>query len=402
MLNYFQVAKKARQKFPGIKLLGPVAANEWQWYNWNNAKIVYANKSYTWLEYFIMRVAMEQIVSGTRLLDILDLHFYPGETSAQDLAQLHRVWFDKTYNYPGANGVKRSGSGDWDNSITKEYVFERCRVWLEQYIGTDHQVGFGVTEMGIQSNDPNLTAVWYASTLGVFADNGVEIFTPWDWKTGMWEVLHLYSKQSKAIRVTSTSSDEAYVSAYSSVTAAGDSLTILLVNRNNSSNKDANITLVNFNAPDGDYTSMYLSGLPAGETFVSSSNNALKEGTVVVNSNTLTVSLPPFSVTAVLLTGQADVNSIDYTTNEFKLCWHMYPNPANPSTTISYTLPAATNIRLQIFDCRGRLVQTLLQTSLKAGSYTHSFNGSNLSSGVYLVRLTTATQMLSQKLVLIK
>ena len=402
MLKYFEVAKKARSKFPEIKLVGPVAANEWQWYNWNDKKITYINKSYTWLEYFILRVAQEQIISGTRLLDVLDIHFYPTETNAQDIVQLHRVWFDKTYNYPGANGVKRAGVGDWDNNITREYIFERCRAWLEKHIGPDHNVKFSVTEMGIKGEDPNVTAVWYASTLGVFADNGVEIFTPWDWKTGMWEVIHLFSKNAKEIRITSSSNDETYVSAYSSINTAGDSVTVILVNREISSTKDANVTLSNFDIDGGNYTYLRLNGLPAGETFVSSGNNALSEGTVTVNNNSFSMSLPSLSVTTVLLTGQANVNSIESTKQKMSFTLQVYPNPLNPATTIAYTLPDAMNVCIQIFDNRGRYVQTLLDAPLKAGDHTHRFDGSHLSSGIYLIRISAGSQLLSRKIVLIK
>ena len=111
MQIYFEVAKKARAYFPHIKLGGPVPANEWQWYNWKNDAISYKGKRYVWLEYFILRIAEEQAASGVRLLDVIDLHFYPGESSVSDVLNLHRVWFDEDYVYPGANGVKRIGGG---------------------------------------------------------------------------------------------------------------------------------------------------------------------------------------------------------------------------------------------------------------------------------------------------
>ena len=77
MDKYFEVAKKARALFPEIKLCGPVVTNEWQWYNWNGSSVSYKGKTYPWLEYFILRIAEEQNITGIRLLDILDIHFYP-------------------------------------------------------------------------------------------------------------------------------------------------------------------------------------------------------------------------------------------------------------------------------------------------------------------------------------
>ncbi len=59
MQKYFEVAKKARTAYPGIKLVGPVPANEWQWYNWKGNLVSYNGKqcthgwntsSYGWLK----------------------------------------------------------------------------------------------------------------------------------------------------------------------------------------------------------------------------------------------------------------------------------------------------------------------------------------------------------------
>lgn len=400
--RYFAVAKAARVKFPQIKLVGPVATNEWQWYNWNNDKISSGGKSYVWLEYFIKRVAEEQAASGVRLLDVLDFHFYPYETNTADIVQLHRVWFDKTYNYPGANGVKRAGSGGWDGSITKEYVFERCRVWLEKYLGANHGVGFGITEMGIQGSDPNVTAVWHASTLGVFADNGVELFTPWDWKIGMYEVVHLFSRYAQELRVASTSDQETVVSAYSSMNAAADSLTIILVNRSLKESSAANVRLTNFQAEDGNFPTLTLDDLPATETFKSQSNNALKSGTVTVSGGSFSLTLPALSITAVLLTGQGILSAVEQAPENYALALRAYPNPFNPVTQLEVTLPQAGEISVDVFDLLGRHVASIASGFKEAGRHTYTLNADHLPSGMYWARLSTPMEQRLQKIVLMR
>jgi len=402
MLLYFDVAKKARAKFPDIKLVGPVTANEWQWYNWANDKINYNNKNYTYLEYFILRVAEEQQASGVRLLDVLDIHFYPGEEKNTDIVQLHRVWFDKTYNYPGANGVKRAGSGGWDNNITKEYVFARCSDWLEKYMGPDHGVTFGVTEMGIKGNDPNVTASWYASTLGVFADQGVELFTPWTWKTGMWEVLHLFSRYNKNIRVASGTDLEEFVSAYSTINSALDSLTVFLVNRTLDQSQDVTVNIHDFTVANGEYEYLMLNNLPEEETFKTHSNNALQEGTVSVQNGSFNLSLPSLSITAVLFTGQGTTSSIKQRPNTTLLSFDIYPNPFNPATTLSYYVPSPVNVNVDIFDINGRLVRRMTNLPGQSGSHSIRFDGSNLASGIYFVRFLAGSRVKMKKIMLIK
>ena len=185
MQLYFKVAKAARAKYPDIKLSGPVPANEWQWYRWGNDGIPSDGKKYCWLEFFIKRIAEEEKASGIRLLDVLDIHYYPETSDAAKCVQLHRVFFDRNYDYPEANGV-HTVNGGWDSNINKEYILGRCSDWLTKYMGANHGVGLAVTETGMKSTNANVQAVWYASILGEFMKNGVEIFTPCE--LGYWHV----------------------------------------------------------------------------------------------------------------------------------------------------------------------------------------------------------------------
>ncbi len=402
MQRYFDAAKKARAIFPEIKIMGPVPANEWQWYNWNNDKIFYKGKSYTWLEYFILRVAEGQTASGVRLLDVLSLHFYPGENTPTNIVQLHRIWFDKNYVYPGANGVKRTGAGSWDASINKEYVFQRCRDWLDTYLGTNNGVTLAVTEMDVQSNDPDVIANWYASTLGVFANKGVEVFTPWSWKTGQWEVLHLYSRYFQSTSVSAVSDNEATLSAYASVNENGNSMTVVLVNRNLNSNETANVNLQNYQVADGSFGTLQLSNLPGNETFLSHESNALAQGTVTVASNTFSLTLPPLSVTAVLLSGDIISSVEEQVPKAMELAVSVYPNPFNSQATISYTLPTAGRVLITIFDELGREVEKISPGVMPAGSHQFTFDGKNRSSGVYFVQVVAGSQQIRKKVIQLK
>ena len=313
--RYIDVAKKARAAWGDIKLTGPVAANEWQWcsvssYN-KEDRPKGEDRNYCWLEYFIMKVAEEQKKSGVRLLDVFDIHWYPTEKDYESRVNWHRVMFDTTYNYPGANGIKMVG-GNWDNKITKEYIFVRINQWLEKYFGKNHGITLGITETSILDNDPMVTALIYASFLGTMQDNGVEIFTPWTWGDGMYETVHLFSRYGHPNRVQSTSSNDSLVSAYSSISNKGDSLTVIFVNRAEKDAQDIDLNLANF-ASDGTVKTLTLQNLK-GETFVSHTSNALKENAVEAKTqgettpatgysiNRFKMTLPAKSITAVLLT----------------------------------------------------------------------------------------------------
>ena len=79
-----------------------------------------------------------------------------------------------------------------------------------------------------------------------------------------------------------------------------------------------------------------------------------------------------------------------------------YPNPFNPTTQITYELPQQSEVTLQVFDLTGRHVATLVNEQVSAGVYTVNFDGSGLSSGVYVYRLHAGNTVLTRKLTLIK
>jgi len=67
-----------------------------------------------------------------------------------------------------------------------------------------------------------------------------------------------------------------------------------------------------------------------------------------------------------------------------------YPNPFNPSTKINYNLPKDSKVTLDIYNIIGGKVVELVNQEQSAGYYTADVGSSaNLSSGVYIYRLTT-------------
>jgi hypothetical protein len=86
---------------------------------------------------------------------------------------------------------------------------------------------------------------------------------------------------------------------------------------------------------------------------------------------------------------------------DFKLNQN-YPNPFNPSTTVSFTIPKASNVKLNIYNQIGQQVVELVNRNLEAGSYNFIWNASNQSSGIYFYELQANEFKSVRKMTLIK
>lgn len=398
--RYIDVAKKARAKWKDVKLTGPVVANEWQWCTTGASEGKSGlgkgeDRNYCWLEYFIKRIAEEQKKSGVKLLDVFDMHWYPAEKTYAERVNWHRVFFDTTYNYSGTNGMKMV-SGKWDNNQTKEYVFKRVNDWLDQYFGKGHGITLGITETDIiDKDDPMTTALTYASWLGTFQDNGVEIFTPWTWGDGMYETVHLFSRYGHEARVESRSSNDSLVSAYASVTPLVDSMTVVFVNRSEKDAQNVELSLKDFDAADGELEAYELSGL-TGETFVSHTSNALKKKSAVVAGGKVALTLPAKSITAVLLknTKPRTEPVVDETSVLAK------PQVTRRVLRNDGGVWIVDNSRgsirqVQVFNMLGKAVLTL---NISVGDIALPLQG--MGAGSYLVRVDSETGSFTQRIML--
>ena len=79
-----------------------------------------------------------------------------------------------------------------------------------------------------------------------------------------------------------------------------------------------------------------------------------------------------------------------------------YPNPFNPETTIKFAVPEKGRYTLKVYDILGQEVATLFDEEMNAGIQKLTFNGSNLTSGIYIYRLIGKNVNISKKMILMK
>jgi hypothetical protein len=77
-----------------------------------------------------------------------------------------------------------------------------------------------------------------------------------------------------------------------------------------------------------------------------------------------------------------------------------YPNPFNPTTIIRYALPKESHVTLEVYNLLGQKVATLVDATRRTGIHNEAFDASELSSGVYMYKLSASGQTFTRKMIL--
>ncbi len=109
-----------------------------------------------------------------------------------------------------------------------------------------------------------------------------------------------------------------------------------------------------------------------------------------------------------LITVYSDSSSTEQNTlpaNNFALT--NYPNPFNPTTTISFNLPEEENVTLSIYNTKGQKVKTLLNSYLAKGKHSIVWNGEDdygkkVATGIYFYKISTGKKNYMKKMLLVK
>ena len=80
----------------------------------------------------------------------------------------------------------------------------------------------------------------------------------------------------------------------------------------------------------------------------------------------------------------------------------VYPNPFNPSATVQFDISEWSRVKLDVYDIKGALVESLLDRKLTPGRHRYSWRPSLISAGVYFLRLTTPDEIFTQKVTYVK
>ena len=79
-----------------------------------------------------------------------------------------------------------------------------------------------------------------------------------------------------------------------------------------------------------------------------------------------------------------------------------YPNPFNPTTTIRFSIPEVSNVKVVVYNLLGEEIKILLNEQKESGTHSVNFNATNLNSGVYLYKIEAGSFIQTRKMTLIK
>ncbi|MDR3628093.1 MAG: T9SS type A sorting domain-containing protein, partial [Ignavibacteriaceae bacterium] len=100
-------------------------------------------------------------------------------------------------------------------------------------------------------------------------------------------------------------------------------------------------------------------------------------------------------------TDVSGVNKNDMEAQNFAINQN-YPNPFNPCTVIEYQVPVNGNVTVKVYDILGKEISTLVNGFKNKGKYTISFNGTSLTSGIYICKIQAGNYSKSIKMILMK
>ena len=92
----------------------------------------------------------------------------------------------------------------------------------------------------------------------------------------------------------------------------------------------------------------------------------------------------------------ADIIPLEYSLQQ------NYPNPFNPGTTIKFSVPNQTKLKINLYNVLGELVQTIAEGLYEPGFYQTELNAQNLPSGIYIYRMESGESLQSKKMILLR
>ncbi len=318
-------------------------------------------------EWYLKQVNDHLLATGQRLVDVLDVHYYPQDgsalndnedatTSARRLRELKSL-YDPTY-------VDESWIGQPVQLIPrmKALIAARCP-----------GIGLAITEYNFGGDTGISSAIAQAEALAIFGREGVTMATRWvapAHGTLVQDAFRLYLDYDGAgakvtgqgVRATSSAVDR--VGAYAIDDRTGGKLHVLLFNKSTVSET------VHLTTADGLGGAITLRRFAAGSPLAAA-------GGATMTSGAVDLVLPARSATLAIVSRPVSGVEPPVVAPGAGFALHAHPNPFAATTSFAFTLPAAGLARVTIYDAAGRRVRQLVDGDRPAGANDVAWDGTD-------------------------
>lgn len=267
------------------------SSNEWE-------TIKSANNYHWYLDCYLDQMKQASDKEGTRLLDVLDIHYYSesARVSAEDRVQSVRTLYEKDF-------AENSWIGQW--CLENVPILPTVQASIDKYYpGTK----LGITEYHFGGDDDASGAIAQAEALGCYADHGVYFASLWGGSGYTLSALNLYTNYDGKggsfgdMLIPTTTDDVSLSSAYAASDAGDETkVTVMITNKNMTASENASVAFKN---AEKDYKSAAVYAI-----YGDSDEIRLIEIVKNIDNNNLNVKLPAFSAAMVVVS--EDANAFD-------------------------------------------------------------------------------------------
>lgn len=394
---------------PYAEIFGPVLYGFNAYYSFQDAadwNSVRTGKNYSWfIDYYLDEMKKAETAQGKRLLDVLDLHWYPeaigdgrisDPNSNSNLDKLARVQaprslWDNNYN-------ENSWIGQWFSSYLP--LIPKLKESIDKYYpGTK----LAFTEFSYGGENDISGAIAMADVLGIFGKYGVYFSSFWelnslsDYISAAYKLYGNYDGNNSAfgdLSLPSFTSDSVNSSVYGSSKDGTNEIHLIVIN------KKFNESLL------GNFSVSLDNQILSGRVWMlDSSSPEITEINPVsdISNNNFAYQLPAGSVCHFVLETAPVGVAKNIIPEEFYLKVH--PNPFNPSCRIEYNIPLNSTSSLKIFSITGELIKSFENLRGRGSLIWNGTNQNNIQAGngIYLAVLSGGGDILyMQKLLLLK
>jgi mannan endo-1,4-beta-mannosidase len=403
------LAKAVKAVDPSAEVFGGVFYGFNEQYNMQQAPDWSSYSSYgRYVNAFLANLRDSSNAAGKRLVDVLDLHWYPDLDTAVAMnenidpatarlrMQVPRSLWDSSYVEPG-------WIGKWFSPVS---LLPNMKTSIARY---NPGTKLAITEFNYGGSTHISGGIAITDVLGILGRYGVYFASHWGPVEGFvrsaYQIFRNYDGNNSTfgdISVRAAWSDTTNSSIYAALRSYDRAkLDLIVINKN-------------FTRPiEGEFTIAGTFRCYWAQAYAFDATGSVihpKPGIDTITNNRFSYTIPPLCVYHFVLGGSVTSSRQEQPLPASFWLDQNYPNPFNPTTVIRYQLSAVSDVRLTVYDLLGREVAVLVNERKSPGRYEVRFsakggsasgaNESSLASGAYFCRLTAGGFTATKKLLL--